>query len=50
MATTTMYIDKAQLLEHLHTCTQLSKDENVKRVLQNLRQEIEDGEFDSNQD
>lgn len=49
-AATATQVDKAQLLEHLDLCIQMSKDDNVRQVLQNLRQEIESDEFANNQD
>ncbi|WP_176705864.1 hypothetical protein [Paenibacillus hemerocallicola] len=40
-------VDKDKLIEHLDLCGRLSKDENVRLVLQNLKQEIEEGHFDN---
>ncbi|WP_158301770.1 hypothetical protein [Paenibacillus mesophilus] len=47
MPETNTQVDKAQLLEHLDLCAQLIKDENVRKVLQNLKQDVEAGQFDA---
>lgn len=39
-------VDKGKLIEHLGLCVSLAKEERVKQVLQNLKQDLEDGEFD----
>lgn len=45
----TVNIDKVQLLDHLDMCILLSNDANVKQVLANLKQDVEDGAFSTEQ-
>lgn len=48
-----MNLDKSKLSNHLEICIALAQDKEegkIAEVLRNLRQEILDGEFDSDED
>lgn len=48
-----MNLDKSKLIDHLEICISLAQDKEegkIAEVLRNLRLEILDGEFDSNED